>query len=519
MSAQYVIGIDGGTESIRVGLFDLQGRVVGMAAREYPLSHPRPGWAEQQPADWWRSLAAATREAVAAAGVAPSAIAGISLDTTSCTVVLADRQGTPLRPSIIWMDVRAADQAARLTRLGLPALAYTGFGPVSAEWMPSKALWVKENEPEVWARTEVLCEYTDWLTFRLTGRWVMGQMHATSRGFYNVHQGGWPMDLYEGAGLADAVDKFPQDVLPLSAPVGGLTPAAAADLGLLPGTPVLQGGVDAYMAMLGLQVTAPGRLALIMGSSHCMYALSPEPIHGPGMFGGFPDAVIPGYWVVEGGQASTGSVVKWFREQFCLEEKLTAKDRGREAYDVLSEAASALPPGSDGLLVLEHWQGSRTPNTDSLARGAIMGLSLRHTRAHLYRAIIEATAYGTASILQTFAANNVQVDEIVACGGPVRSDFWMQIQADVCGRPIMIPEVLQAPALGSAIAAAVGAGIYPDFKSAAAAMVRIARCVQPDPERHSQYRPYVEAYMEAFGRVRDVHHGLAALQSVDTRRS
>jgi ribulokinase len=513
VSEKYVIGIDGGTESIRVGVFDLQGHVMGMAAREYPLSHPRPGWAEQDPANWWRSLAAATREAMAAAGVDAAAIAGISLDATSCTVVLADRRGAPLRPAILWMDVRAADQAARLSRLGVPALAYAGFGPVSAEWMPGKALWVKENEPEVWACTEVLCEYADWLIFRLTGRWTAGQMHATSRWFYNVHKGGWPVDLYEAAGVADALEKFPRNVLPLGAPVGGLTPGAAADLGLLPGTPVLEGGVDAFMAILGLQVTAPGRLALIMGSSHCMYALSPEPIHGPGMFGGFPDAVIPGYWVVEGGQASTGSVVKWFREQFCLEDKLAAQGRGLQAYDVLSEAAAALPPGSDGLLVLEHWQGSRTPNTDALARGAIMGLSLRHTRAHVYRAIIEATAYGTASILQTLSANSIRVDEIVACGGPVKSDFWMQIQADVCGRPIMIPEVLQAPALGSAIAAAVGAGVYPDFQAAAGAMVRIARCIQPDMERHRQYRPFVEAYMEAFGRVRDVHHGLAALQS------
>jgi ribulokinase len=507
----YVIGIDGGTESIRVGIFDLAGRVVGMAAREYPLAHPRPGWAEQNPADWWRSLTGAMRDAVAAAGISPAAVAGISLDATSCSVVLADRRGTPLRPSIIWMDVRAADQAARLSRLGVGALEYTGFGPVSAEWMPSKALWVKENEPQVWSRTEVLCEYADWLTYRLTGRWTAGQMNATARWFYNSRKGGWPHDLYEAAGLADAIAKFPSDVRPVGAPVGPLTAEAAADLGLLPGTPVLQGGVDAFMAVPGLQVTAPGRLALIMGSSHCMYALSPEPIHGPGMFGGFPDAVIPGFWVVEGGQASTGSVVKWFREQFGLADQQVGQSRGMEAYDVLSEAAAGIAPGSDGLLVLEHWQGSRTPITDPLARGAIMGLSLRHTRAHIYRAIIEATAYGTAHILQTFAANAVQVDEIVACGGPVKSPFWMQIQADVCGRPIMVPEVLQAPALGSAIAAAVGAGVFPDFITASGAMVRMARRIEPDMQRHKQYRPYVDAYMEAFGRVREVHHGLARL--------
>ncbi|HYF92432.1 MAG TPA: FGGY-family carbohydrate kinase [Symbiobacteriaceae bacterium] len=513
MAPSYLIGIDGGTESIRVGVFDLQGRLVGMAARAYPLYHPKAGWAEQHPADWWSSLTKASREAMATARVQPGDIAGISLDATSCSVVFADRQGNPLRPSIIWMDVRASAQAARLSRSTSPALAYTGSGSVSAEWMPSKALWVKEHEPEVWARSEVVCEYLDWLTFRLTGRWTASLMNTSCRWFYNRRQGGWPRDLYQEVGLLDALEKFPPEVLPLGDHVGPLTAEAAADLGLLPGTPVMEGGVDAFAAMPALQVTKPGRMALIMGSSYCELTLADAPTQGRGMFGGFPDAVVPGYWMVEGGQTSTGSVVKWFRDQFAMEDRLVAESRGMETYDVLSEAAAKIPPGSDGLLVLEHWQGGRTPNTDSRVRGAVMGLSLRHTRAHVYRAIVEATAYGAEYILRTFAGNGVPVDSIVACGGPTKSPFWMQIQADVCGRPILIPEVTQAPALGSAIAAAVGAGIYRDFHDASEQMVHISRCIEPNMERHHLYKPYVDAYIEAFERLRPVHHRLSDLQT------
>lgn len=484
-----------------------------MAAWEYPLYHPKPGWAEQNPADWWASLGKASHAAIAAAGIRPEQVAGLCLDATCCSVVLCEQSGRPLRPAIIWMDVRSASQADRIGKVDSPALAYTGYGPVSAEWMPCKALWVKENEPEVWSRTEILCEYGDWMVHQLTGRWTTSLMQSSCRWFYNNRAGGFPRDLYGAVGLADAIDRFPADVLPTGTPVGGLTAEAAAHLGLRAGTPVMECGVDAYIAMPALQATGPGRLASIMGSSHCMMLLSAEEVHGSGIFGGYPDAVVPGYWMLEGGQTSTGSVVKWFRDQFGLADKLAGEAQGRSAYEVLSDTAAAIPPGSDGLLVLEHWQGSRTPNTDPLARGAVMGLSLRHTRAHLYRAIIEATAYGTAHILRSFAANGVEVNDIVACGGPTKSPFWMQIQADVCGRPILVPEVEEAPALGAAIYAAVGVGLYPNLEVAGKEMVRIARRVDPDPQAHQQYKPFVDAYIDAFSRVRPVNHTLARLQA------
>lgn len=270
MQGPYVIGIDFGTESARVGIFDQTGQPVSFASQTYPLYHPHPGWAEQNPDEWWAALVTATRAALAKSGVSKEEIVGIGTDCTSCTVVPMDDNFQPLRPAIIWMDVRAAEQARRIAKTGHAALKYNGYGNVSAEWMPCKALWFKENEPELYQRAKYVGECIDWLTWRLTGEWV-GSIDTTSvRWYYDRDEGGWPEGFYEQIGLGDLLPKFPPRILDMGVVAGQLLPDVAEELGLPPGIPVAEGGADAFVAMIGLNVLKPGKMAFITGSSHLL---------------------------------------------------------------------------------------------------------------------------------------------------------------------------------------------------------------------------------------------------------
>ncbi len=509
-----VLGIDAGTESFRAGVFDPAGRCLGFGVSENRTVHRHPGWAEQSPADWDAALVQCIRRALEESRVEPARIRGVGVDGTSCTVVFLDSGGRPLRDGVIWMDIRAAGEAAEVAATGDPALRYVGHGSVSAEWFPCKVLWVKRHEPAVYSAAGTVFELTDWLAYRLTGKRTVNIDTATIRWFYNSRQGGFPHSLYEKIGLADVFERIPERIVRIGETVGGVTREMAERTGLPAGIPVAGGAADAYMGVIGINALKPGALALITGSSTLLIGITEKEIHAPGLFGSFPDALLPGPQVLEAGQVSTGSVVKWFTSGFAgpqITER--AAREGRAVYDVLNEQARSLPPGSEGLVVLEHWQGNRTPWTDPWSRGVIRGLTLRHTPAHVYRAILEGIACGTQVILRRMEEQGVQVDSIVACGGATRSDLWMQIHADISGRRISIPEEEQAVTLGSGIAATVAAGLHPGLASAAAAMVRVHKVVEPDLAAHRRYGELVDQYIETYESLKEASRRLA--QSVD----
>lgn len=509
----YVIGIDGGTEGVRAGVFDLAGNPAALAVEPYPVRHPHPGWAEQDPADWWRAVSAVVRGAVTAAGCPADAILGISLAATSCTVVALDADGAPLRPAIIWMDVRASDEARRIAETHHDALKVNGHGPVSAEWLPCKALWLKRHEPEIYDAAEHVCEYTDWLMHRLTGEWTASINNASIRWYYDRAAGGLPVSLYEEVGLEDLPDKLPCRVLDMGAVAGELTARAAEELGLPAGLPVAEGGADAFVAMAGVDVLAPGRMALITGSSHLMLMQSAAPTYGAGFFGAYTDAVLPGAYTLEGGQTSTGSVVRWFVDHFAGEAAAAAAEQGRSVYDLLAERAADLRPGSEGLVVLSDWQGNRTPYVDPDARGAIWGLSLNHDVHHVFRGIVEGICYGTENVLRTFREHGVTVTEAVGCGGPSQSRFWIQMHADVSNLRIVRTRVPEVVALGAAVLAAVGAGAYASVPEAARAMVSEADVIEPDSERHEEYSFYCDRAIATYHQLKELMHDVAQRQS------
>ena len=315
--------------------------------------------------------------------------------------------------------------------------------------MIPKALWIARNQPDLWARAAKVGEYQDFVTLRLTGRWTGSLNNATMRWHYRTEAGGWPDALLAALDLSELRDKWPAELAAPGEVIGPLTADAAAHLGLPETVAVVQGGADAFIGMVGLGVRAPGDLALITGSSHLQLGIASAATHAPGVWGTYADCVYPGRPVIEGGQTSTGSVIAWFKRHFAPDA----------TYDDLNAAAAALPPGAEGLLAVDHFQGNRTPHTDALARGAITGLTLKHTPAHVYRALIEGVCLGTRAIVDAFG-DAFEAKRIVVAGGAVNAPFWLQIHADTLGLPLEITEQPQAPALGSAILAGVGAGWF-----------------------------------------------------------
>jgi len=502
----YVLGIDMGTGGARVGIFDLEGTPVVFCGENYPLYTPSSGRAEQDPCEWWASICKASRAAISESGIDPKDIKGMSVDTTSCTVLLSGDDMEPLRPAILWMDVRASEQAKRIYESHHDALKYNGYGMVSAECLPAKALWIKENEPHIWEKATRFYECNDWLMYKLTGEYTASINCASARWYYNSQEGGYPVDFYNKIGLSDLTGKLPERVVSMGELVGGLTEAAAKELGLTAGIPVGEGGADAFVGVIGLNAVQPGKMTLITGSSHLHIAQFDHSVHNKGMWGSYPDCIVKGLQMVEGGQTSTGSIIEWFVKNLCGTVKQRAEAEGKSVYDILNGEAEALPIGADGLLALDFFQGNRTPHVDPDVRGMFYGLSLNHTPAHMYRAIIESICYGTEAIIEVFRKSGFEPTEIIISGGAVKSRFWLQTHADVSNVRITVPKVTEGPCLGAAILGAVAGGVYPDVQTAAEKMTKVDYVIEPNPEKHEQYKFYFEKYKEFYELTKDWMH-------------
>jgi FGGY-family pentulose kinase len=508
LSSPLFLGLDVGTQSVRAALIDAAGNCRAFATSGIHTTYPQPGWAEQDASEWWQAAREAVPQALAKGQVSAADVAGIGLDCTACTVLPCREDGTPLRKALLWMDQRAFREAAEISATGDPILRYVS-GVVSPEWMLPKALWLKRHEPAVYDQSSKLIECTDWFMHQLTGEWTLSLNHVTVKWNYARPAGGWSLPMLRQVGLEELTGKWPARVVPLGGGQSKLSGKAAAELGLRSGIPVAQGGIDAYLGMLGLGAVNGGDLAMIMGSSTCHLAMSAAGLFGSGMLGCYPDAVVEGLYTLEGGQTATGSILNWYREHFAGAESAEGERTGRSVYEILDAKAAAVLPGCDGLVCLDYWQGNRCPLKDPRGRGAFWGLTLSHGPGHVFRSIYEATAFGTRHILEDLQPHGFTVGRLFAGGGGAKSKLWLQIHADVVGQPIHVPRDSEACALGSAMIAAVHAGHYPDLDAAARHMVQIAGVIEPRRENKDAYDAYYARYLATYPALRDLMHGLA----------
>ncbi|UCF91528.1 MAG: hypothetical protein JSW39_25195 [Desulfobacterales bacterium] len=485
-----LMGIDVGTQAGRVGIFNARGDLLAMAAAPYATTYPMPGWAEQNPLDWWQAICRCAR-AVLKQIPNPGQVRAVAVCATSSTVLAVDATGRPLGNAILWMDSRAGKETRDINATQHTVLKYSG-GEVAVEWMAPKRLWLKRNRQDIYSQAALIVEALDWINYRLSGVWAISKCNAGCKWNYVDTEGGWNRDFFVQIGLEDFAAKWPEKVFALGEAIGPLTPEACRELGLSEPPLLVQGSIDAHTGMLGLGVTQTGQLAVIMGTSFVHLALTDKPIFAKGLWGPYPNVVVPGQWLLEGGQISAGSITRWFRDHLARD----LDDGGDEAYRRLAEEARSVPPGSEGLIVLDFWQGNRTPFRDPNLSGAIWGLRLHHGRGHVYRAILEAVGYGTQNVLQIFAQNDFRAHRIIACGGAIKNPLWVQIIADICQMPITITKQTEAVLLGAAVNAAVGCGLYDDFSAACRAMVADDRIVQPNADLQDIYAFYFNKYLE-----------------------
>jgi L-ribulokinase len=519
----YTVGVDFGTLSGRAVVVRVaDGAELGTAVHEYrhgvieralpatgqPLP---PDWALQDPQDYLDVLANAVPEAVAAAGIDPAHVVGIATDFTACTVLPTLTDGTPLcrvpaladRPHAyakLWKHHAAQPQAERITDLaherGEPWISRYG-GRISSEWQFAKALQLLEEDPDTYARTERWIEAADWIIWQLCGVETRNACTAGYKGL--LQEGRYPSKEYLAAlnpGFADFADtRLAHPISQLGERAGGLTAQAAAWTGLPDGIAVAVGNVDAHVTAPAALAVEPGRLLAVMGTSTCHMLNGASLVDVPGVCGVVDGGIVAGRYGYEAGQSGVGDIFAWFVDNgvpAAVHEE--ARERGIGVHDLLSEKAEAQPVGAHGLVALDWHSGNRSVLVDHHLSGVIVGLTLATTPDEIYRALIEATAFGTRKIVESFEASGVPVRELVVAGGLIKNAFLMQLYADVTRRPLSLLESAQGPALGSAIHAAVAAGAHPDVAAAAAAMGRKRPAAYlPDERRAAAYdRLYAE---------------------------
>jgi len=539
--SSYAVGVDFGTESGRAILVDVaDGRQLATAVHPYshgviderlPVDGPPvellPDWALQDPDDYPRVFETTVPEVLRQAAVEPSDVIGIGVDFTACTMLPVTADGTPLsalpefrrRPHAwvkLWKHHAAQPYADRINEvartMGVDWLDRYG-GKISSEWFFAKALQILDEAPDIYGRADRLIEAADWVVWRLTGEETRNLCTAGYKAMWS-RRDGFPSREYLGAldpAFADVVDtKMRRELRALGDRAGGLSAEAAAWTGLLPGTAVAVANVDAHVAVPAATVTEPGRMVMIMGTSTCHLVMSQEERQVPGICGYVQDGILPGLFGYEAGQSAVGDHFSWFVEHAVPESyHLEARELGREIHALLQDKAGRLAVGESGLLALDWWNGNRSVLVDAGVSGVLIGATLATVPEEIYRALVEATAFGTRMIIETFEANDVPIHDIVACGGLAeKSPLIMQIYADVTGRTFRISASDQTPALGSAMHAAVAAGPeaggHATIQDASRSMARLRDVAyEPIPANQAAYeilyREYVRLH-DYFGR-------------------
>ncbi|WP_258318955.1 ribulokinase [Streptomyces griseorubiginosus] len=542
----YVVGIDYGTLSGRAVVVRVSDGAE-LAAAEHPYTHAvldrqlpdgtvlPPDWALQVPSDYIDVLRIAVPEAVARAGVRPEQVIGIGTDFTACTVLPVLADGTPLcelpeytsRPHAyvkLWRHHAAQAQADRITDLAVerkePWIKRYG-GKISSEWEFAKALQLLEEDPEIYDRTERWIEAADWIVWRLSGTYLRNACTAGYKGQFQ--DGVYPSPEYLAAlnpGFADFVtDKLEHPIGQLGDRAGGLTAEAAAWTGLPEGIAVCVGNVDAHVTAPAATAVEPGRMVAIMGTSTCHVMSSDQWAEVPGMCGVVDGGILPGLWGYEAGQSGVGDIFGWFvRTGFPAGYAEEAAALGRDPHEHLTALAAEQAVGEHGLIALDWQSGNRSVLVDHDLSGVLVGLTLSTRPEDVYRALLEATAFGTRTIIETFTASGVPVEELIIAGGLTKNALLMQIYADVTRLPLGVIDSAQGPALGSAMHAAVAAGAYPDIRAAARAMGKARPAVYlPDPERAAAYDRLFAEYRllhDYFGRgTNEVMHRLRRIRA------
>ena len=478
-----LLGIDISTTGAKALLVDGGGRVLSSATSPLALSTPHPLWSEQDPDDWWTGIRESISQALVAAGVSGSEIAAIGMTGQMHGLVLLDEQGHVLRPAILWNDQRTGDQCDEIRSiLGKKRLIQITGNDALTGFTAPKILWVQQHEPEVWARSRHILLPKDYIRYKLTGEFAADRAGGSGTILFDLKSRTWSDEVLSAlnipAGMLPPTFEGPEIT-------GHISEKAASETGLTAGTPVVGGGGDQAAQAVGVGAVQPGLVALTLGTSGVVFATTEAPLVEPeGRLHAFCHAV-PGRWNFMGVMLSAAGSLQWYRDTLAP----------GVAFDDLVAEASTVSAGSDGLLFLPYLTGERTPYPDPLARGAWVGLTIRHKRAHITRSVLEGVAFGIKDSFSLIQASGLgAIDQVRISGGGAKSALWRQIMADVLGVELVRVNTTEGAAFGAALLAGVGAGMYPSVPAACEATIQITGRTTPNRAVSEVYKDYYDRY-------------------------
>lgn len=497
----YLLGIDIGTSGTKTLLIEESGKAVASATDTYPLSTPKPLWAEQEPEYWWQATVSTVRTVLRESGVSPAEIKGIGLSGQMHGAVFLDERRQVIRPSILWCDQRTGAECDWITQtIGKDKVVELTSNPVLTGFTAPKIVWLRNNEPEAYSRVRRVLLPKDYIRFRLTGEFATEVSDASGTSLFNVTNRRWADEMLDGAGI-------PRDWMPTayeSPEISGrITEETASLTGLKAGTPVVGGGGDQAAGAVGNGIVETGIVSSTVGTSGVVFAFADKPVVDPGLRVHTFCHAVPGKWHVMGVMLSAGGSLRWYRDTFAQAEIEQARAAGSEVYDILSAQAAEIEPGCEGLVFLPYLTGERTPYPDPNARGTFFGITLRHDKRHFVRSVYEGVAYGLRDSFEILKEMGVPISQVRASGGGARSEVWRQIQADVTGNEHVLINVDEGPAFGVALLAGVGTGVYPSVEEACRSTIEVTSSTKPDASAGAVYDRYYSVYRRLYPALKD----------------
>ena len=496
----YLIGIDIGTSGCKIAVFNKAGEVLAAQSGTYPVYYPKPGWAEQNPEDWWNTICQVLPEMLQKAEISPDEIAGIGIDGQSWSAIAVDENGNVLTNTPIWMDTRAQDICDELNeRIGKDRIFKLCGNSLQPSYTTPKIVWYQRNLPEVYAKTAKILQSNSYIAFKLTGKMTQDVSQGYGLHCFNMQEMTWDFAMCEELGFSK--DLLPE-IYPCHVVIGTVTEEAAKESGLCVGIPVVAGGLDAACAALGVGVLHDGETqeqgGQAGGMSICMdhYCADERLILGA--------HVVPGHWLLQGGTTGGGGVMRWLEKEFGDWEREEGKRRGVSSLDLMNEEAKVIPAGSDGVVFLPYMSGERSPIWDPDAKGVYYGLDFSKKKGHLIRAAMEGTAYALKHNLEAAEEAGAKVEVLKAMGGAANSHLWTQIKSDVTGKTMEVPSSDTATTLGAALLAGVGVGMYESFEEAVEKTVNKGRVHTPNVEHKEIYEKNYEIYRALYEQLKSL---------------
>lgn len=487
-----LLGIDVGTSGSKAILLGPDGSVKAAVTHEYPLSHPKPLWAEQDPELWWQATIKSIRGVMEKAGAGAGDIAAVGLTGQMHGLVMLDQEGTVLRPAILWNDQRTGAQCASITeQIGEREVLELTGSQVLPSFTAPKILWVRENEPEVYRRTAKILLPKDYVRYRLTGEFFGEVSDASGTSLFDVGQRRWSDVIIRALDIPRA---WLPEVTESQVASTKIDAGAAKLTGLNAGTPVVAGGGDQAAQAVGTGIFEEGVVSATLGTSGVLFAASDRfRVEPAGRLQAFCHAV-PGQWHLMGCMLSAAGSFRWYRDTFGQAEVEEASRTGRDSYDLLTQGAAKVSAGCEGLIFLPYLTGERTPYPDPNARGVFFGMTLRHGRDHMTRSVLEGVTYGLRDSLELMRDLGIDVSQLRASGGGARSPFWRQMLADVFGAEIVTVNAEEGAAYGAALLAGVGGGVFKDVPEACRTAIQVTGKAEPDQATAAVYQDFYPRY-------------------------